>query len=330
MEKKHKATHQGDLDLNGFILSCAVLDDENKTRVFSERTIATAFGIKGGGAYWEKKKKGSAVLPEYISASYLKPFISKELEQKFDSAFLYSSKANSDSNGIEVTVLPDICDVYIQAKNSGNTNPNILKAADIAYTLIKGFAKVGIIALVDEATGYQFDREKDELRKILKKYISAELLPWEKRFPDEFYREIFRLNNWYFTVPEINKASRPGIIGTWTKKYIYSVLPKGVLEALLNKSERNEKGKLKSKLHQRLTREEGIEHLNKQIVSVVTLMNVSDNWKQFDKIWNKKFGQQQLFYDEMLMIEPPKSKIELSSFNENIKKGLEFDPNNDK
>lgn len=89
MAKKLKATHQVELTLNGFELSCAVLDDENRTRVFSERTIATAFGIKGGGSYWKRKKEGSAVLPEYLSASYLKPFISNELLEKFDSALIY-------------------------------------------------------------------------------------------------------------------------------------------------------------------------------------------------------------------------------------------------
>ena len=107
MKDTLKATHQGELDLNGFFLSCAVLNNLEKTRVFSERTIATAFGIKGGGAYWEKKKSGSAVLPEYISASYLKPFISDDLQAKFDSAFSYEALNGTNSNGVDATVLPD-------------------------------------------------------------------------------------------------------------------------------------------------------------------------------------------------------------------------------
>mgnify|MGYP003561277120 CR=1 FL=1 len=52
---------------------------------------------------------------------------------------------------------------------------------------MRAFARVGITALVDEATGYQYERENDELQKILKAYISEELLPWQKRFPDIFY-----------------------------------------------------------------------------------------------------------------------------------------------
>ena len=102
--------------------------------------------------------------------------------------------------------------------------------AERSKQLVRGFATIGIIALIDEATGYQYTREKDELQKILKAYISAELLPWQKRFPDVFYKELFRLNGWNFTIQDIKK--RPGVIGTWTNRLIYEQLPKGVLEEL--------------------------------------------------------------------------------------------------
>jgi hypothetical protein len=195
--------------------------------------------------------------------------------------------------------------LYLQAREAGViTRPNQLETAQKAEILVRSLAKVGITALVDEATGYQYDRERNELQKILKAYISEELLPWEKRFPDEFYQEIFRLNGWPYTVSQIKKAERPGVIGKWTKKYIYSVLPKGVLESLLKSTPRNTSGKLAHKLHQKLTRDQGIEHLNKQIISTVTLMNISDNWEQFIKLWNKKFGQQELPFEEFSIIEP--------------------------
>ena len=73
VEELKKAAYQGVLELNGFKLSCAVLDDDSRTRVFAERTIANAFGIKGGGQYWQKKKEMEILLPEYLSAAYLRP-----------------------------------------------------------------------------------------------------------------------------------------------------------------------------------------------------------------------------------------------------------------
>jgi hypothetical protein len=56
--------------------------------------------------------------------------------------------------------------------------------------LLRAFARVGIVALVDEATGFQDIRARDDLHKILEAYIAKELLPWTKRFPNEFYKEI--------------------------------------------------------------------------------------------------------------------------------------------
>lgn len=71
--------------------------------------------------------------------------------------------------------------------------------------LIRSFAKVGIISLIDEATGYQYDRERNELQRILKAYVSEEILKWQLTFTDEFYKEIFRLWNYSYTPNNIKK-----------------------------------------------------------------------------------------------------------------------------
>jgi len=326
MDKLLKATHEGELVIGESLLNCYVLEDGK--RVISGSAVFRAFGRTKRG----RKKDEVRVLnmPSFIDANNLQPFINEELRGVLKQIDYLDIKGKPNS-GYEAVIIPLLCDVYLQARQEKVLKSAQLPLAQASEILVRSLSKIGIMALVDEATGYQYDRENDELQKILKRYISEELLPWKKRFPDEFYREIFRLNNWYFTTPEINKAGRPGIIGTWTKKFIYQPLPKGVLQALLQRTSRNEKGKLKHKLHQNLTREEGIDHLNKQIVSVVTLMNVSDNWKQFEKLWNKKFGQQELFNDETAsMIEPKKIEdkgtIELSDFNVKLKKGLSFNP----
>jgi hypothetical protein len=320
---KRKITHEGELDINGLIIPCYVLEDG--TRVLSGRGMQDA--LKMVDDFDDKSQKSGARLSRYLDQKSLKPYIGNGKEAGHFTP-LECYRGDSKINGFEATILVDICDAFLQARKEIKLSSRQEIIANQAEILVRGFAKVGIIALVDEATGYQYDREKQELQKILKQYISPELLPWEKRFPDEFYREIFRLNNWGFTVPEINKAARPGIIGTWTKKYIYSVLPKGVLESLLSKVPRKADGKLKNKLHQHLTREQGIEHLNRLIISVVTLMNISDTWPQFQKHWNKKYGQQELPFEAQKLLEPPtNSETEiLSEFNQKLDKALKFNP----
>lgn len=318
---KLKATHQGELDLNGFQVSCAVLEDG--TRVLVNRSLATALGIKGGGAYWQKKKEGKgALLPEYVSAKYLKPFISKELNEKLIKPIAYETSKGIDTEGVEADLLADICDVFVKAGEKGALKNN-QHISDNAYQIILAFAKVGITALVDEVTGYQYEREQDALQKELRKHISLDLMPYQKRFRNKFYMLIFKLNGWEYTLKHIKTGQRPSVVGKWTKKYVYSALPHGVLSTLLHLTDRDDKGRLKTKLFQHLTLEEGISALEKQIDNVILLMEVSRDWKDFDRLWNNKYGQLEMPFTDFQLLEPKKKVTE---FDTNLKKALKFNP----
>ncbi len=323
-----KATHQGELDLNGFKISSAVLEDG--TRVLVNRSLANAFGIKGAGAYWQKKKEGKgALLPEYLSARYLQSFIPDELALNLSNPIPYKNLQGVDTDGVPAEYLADICDIYIKAGEKGafKNNPEI---PENAYKILLAFSKVGIIALVDEVTGYQYTREKDELQKILKAYIADELLPWQKTFPDIYYKELFRLNGWDFTVNGIKK--RPGVIGTWTNKLIYDQLPDGVLSELKTKTPKSESGNYTARFFQSLTPDTGNPHLTSQIQQIVTLFQLSDNmkhmWQQFEKLKLRQSGQLSLpfMFDEQGHTIEPVNKESLSSHNKALKKALDYNP----
>ena len=113
-----KATHQGELNINGFKISCAVL--ENGERILVNRSLANAFGIKGSGAYWQKKKtEKSAALPEYLSANYLQPFITEKVKLNIYNTVSYINKQGVESEGVDATFLSDICDIYVKAGQKG-------------------------------------------------------------------------------------------------------------------------------------------------------------------------------------------------------------------
>ncbi len=181
--------------------------------------------------------------------------------------------------------------------------------------MVRGFARVGIIALVDEATGYQYEREKDALQVVLQTFISKELLKWQKMFPDTFYYEIFRLKRWDYTVSGIKK--RPSVIGTWTKKLIYEQLPKGVLEELQVKTPKSHAGNYTARFFQRLTPDIGHPALTAQIYKVIGLMNASSNWNEFNILFNrmvnKNNGEQELDFDA---IETDIAKISVTDAKE--------------
>ncbi len=114
------------------------------------------------------------------------------------------------ANGIDARNLSKVCNVWLKARDAGNvlTKPQerIAIAADI---LVRGFAETGIVALVDEATGYQDVRAKDALAKILEAFIAKELRKWVSTFPLDYYKELFRLRGWPQGSPKSGQAWSP-------------------------------------------------------------------------------------------------------------------------
>jgi hypothetical protein len=297
--------NEGELDLNGFKISCYVLD--NGTRVLSGRGLQNALKMEDDKDVG-KQTSGSR-LKRYLTQKSLKPFIYNDKEVgHFNPIICY--KGDSKINGYEATILADICDGILEARKHISLSKRQEIIATQCEILMRAFAKIGIIALVDEATGYQYDRERFELQKILKAYISAELLQWQKTFPNTYYQEIFRLNGWDYTVRNIKY--KPQIVGKWTNKVIYDQLPKGVLDELKKKTPKNQSGNYTARFFQSLTADTGSPHLTAQLNQIIAIMRISDNWKQFisnfNKMVSRKSGQLELKFEDLAPDPEPKEK----------------------
>lgn len=307
-----KASHAGEIDINGFKIQCYNLP--NGERVLSRIGFLTALG-RTGKAKGGRKYDQESQLPIFLTSNNLKEFITSELIE--DSKVIHFIDLNGNTAmGYRAQILPSVCYVYLDAQKAGVIKENQKHIAERAEKLIRGFATIGIIALVDEATGYQYEREHDELQKILKAYISEELLPWQKKFPDVFYKEIFRLNGWDYTIQDIKK--RPSVVGKWTNKLIYEQLPKGVLKELKQQTPKSEAGNYTARFHQSLTTDIGNPHLQNQINSVIPLMQISDNWQQFisnfNKMVDRRNGQLELKLEDLAYKGEPKT-VEKTAFN---------------
>lgn len=325
-KKEFQIKYEGMLHLGDLNIECYVL--ENGTRVLSGREMQRS--LKMVDEAEKGKQTAGARLKRHLNQKSLKPFIYKDKDEgHFEPIECY--KGNAKINGYEATVLADICDAFLDARKHIKLSQRQEVIANQCEILMRSFAKVGIIALVDEATGYQYEREKDELQKILKAYISEELLIWQKRFPDIYYKELFRLNRWDFTVNGIKK--RPGVIGTWTNKLIYEQLPKGVLEELKKKTPKSVFGNYTARFFQSLTPDIGDPHLTAQLNQIITLFQLSDNmrhmWNQFGKLKLRQSGQLELpfnFDENGHTQEPIYEEKKLSNFNQNLKKMLNEKP----
>ncbi|MFB9862618.1 P63C domain-containing protein [Rufibacter immobilis] len=290
---RRKIEFEGVLDLIGTEIPCYVLDDG--TRVLSGRGMQDALKLVDEAPPKSGQKPGTR-LARLFENKTLNPFIFNNLEQDHFSPII-CYKGNTKINGFEATVLADICDGILEARKQGARLTERQKTiADQCEMLVRAFARIGIIALVDEATGYQYKREKDELQNILKLYVSPDILDWQKTFHDNFYKEIFRLKKWDFTVNGIK--NRPGVVGTYTKQFIYNLLPKGVVDAIKIKTPKSKGGHYLYRWHQSLTPDVGKEHLRNQIIAVTTLMNISRSWEEFKRFFERKYGQIEIDFNE--------------------------------
>ena len=287
-EKILKATHFGKITIGEKVLTCAVLEDG--TRILSSTAMFKAFDRSRYGK--SKQENTWTEMPQFISANNLKPYIDKALSAGRTFSVKYVAKDKRILDGYKAEVLPIICDLYLQARQDNVLMPNQQPIALAAEILIRSLSKIGIIALIDEATGYEEEKERDELQKLLSLYVREEFLPWTRRFPLDFYKEMFRLKGW-----EYKGNAKSPLVGQYTNKFVYDVLPEMVLDELRNKNplvknKTNEnKFYRKYKFHQFLTENIGISHLDKHLASVITIMKLSDNWEHFESLFDRRYGE---------------------------------------
>lgn len=264
---------------------CFVLEDGR--RVISQRGMNAALGRAEAGAKSRRRptETNAGNLPAFLFPLNIRPFISSDLAASATSPISFRIRSSGAIGyGYPAELLPDVCSVWMQARSMGVLTPAQLPTAEAASIVVQALAKVGIVALVDEATGYQEVRDRRALEEILNKYISKELHQWTKTFPDEYFSGIFRLKNW--ALPKLPTA-RPGAMSQVTNDIVYQRLAPGVLKELEVVNPTDGKGRRKSKHHQHLTREHGHPKLKEHLSNVVILMRVSDNWNGFKRLIDK-------------------------------------------
>jgi P63C domain len=268
------AFYTGDISIGDVKISCAVLEDG--TRVLTQSDMMRALGrsrqAKGRGFY-----NADVNLPAFLTAKNLKPFISDDLHVT-SSQIEFKLPSGQRAFGYRAEMLPQVCEVYLKARDKEALAPSQIHVASKADILVRGLAKVGIIALVDEATGYQRDRATDALAKILEKFIAKELQPWVYTFSLDFYKEIFRLRNLEFPKATVK---RPQYFGHLTNDIVYDRLAPGVREELGRTTPKNTSGHRKHQMHRKLTPELGHPKLREHLASVVTIMKLSNDYSDF-------------------------------------------------
>jgi hypothetical protein len=273
-----KATHGSadhPLRIDDIEIPCYVLEDG--TRVLSQRGTLGGLGLSQGSS----GGTGADRLAGFVKGKGISPFVSSNLMALIDNPIRFRHPTGGSlAFGYPATILPEICEAVLSARQAGVLQKQQMHIAEQCEALVRAFAKVGIVALVDEATGYQASRDRDDLHRLLSIYLSEERLAWAKRFPDEFYKQIYRLKGWGWPV---GKAKTP-LLGHITNDVVYERLPTGVIEQLRELNPKIEETKRrKHKLHQFLSAEVGQPDLRDHILQIIPIMKISKDWGTFKR-----------------------------------------------
>jgi len=227
--------------------------------------------------------------PGFLSANNLTPFIKEELTRSWTPVPFRLPKGSGGYRGniafgYKAEILPMACHVFQDAKEAGVLHKNQRHIADMCKIVERGFSIVGIVALIDEATGYQEIRDRLALQQILRKYISGALFEWTKTFPLEFYKEIFRLKHW-----DWNGGKMPGVVGRYTRDLVYSRLAPQVIEELERLNPPTEAGYRKYRHHQYLTRDIGHPALTRRLYELIGMAHAFQSWEPYYRLVDRTF-----------------------------------------
>lgn len=278
------ATHLGILPIGGLQLECYVLEDGR--RVFHKRGMAKALGLKSEG--------GNAFM-KTLSRKGLGSEVDKNLWAEIDNPIIFKSLGSDPAHGYEAEILVEVCKAVVRASDAGKLTRSQEPIANQAKAIINALAKVGIVALIDEATGYQSERSPNALRLLVDAYIEKEMREWEKEFPDDYY---ITLNKVYGSDPYVTRAlgsvviNKPQHFGNFTNRFVYGPLENGeVLKELQRLNPQiDAKGSRKQRFHQFLKKGYGLEKLRAQRQEVLTMLKLSDNIDEFKRLYEKRFG----------------------------------------
>jgi len=279
------------LVINKIEIPCYVLEDGR--RVIVQKGLFKALSIQQGGTTTEKYKEfgGAARLVALLDQISDKSLETNKIVALLKNPIIFTYK-QTKHYGYDALILQEITRAISKAYLKGTLPARQKHVGISAEILDDAFSKIGIIALIDEVTGYQNVRGRVELQKFLDKFLLQEHAQYIPTFADEFFETIYKMKGWNWDI--VNKGKNPGVMGHYINNFVYSRVAPQVLTELkiLNPSQPN-KGR-RFKHTQFIDKDFGHPKLKEHIAALVALGKAAGyNWRNFQRLVNRalpKFG----------------------------------------
>jgi hypothetical protein len=277
-----KATHKGNFKTEfGIDVDCYVLDDPQRTAVISQSGMGRALGLSS---------RGNA-FPRFLTSNSMASAVGAELRQKIENPIKFqwgtggAGQPPAIINGFNVALIIDLCNVILEVDAGGHLAPNQKGVAKQARIILNASGKSGITRLVYDLVGYSPSAE--ETIAAFKMYVQEEARTYEREFPNELYREWYRL----YGIPVPGKG-KPWLFKHLTVRHIYFPLAKSNGKILtLVRALKASDGDVRKKLFQFLS-EIGARALGRHIGRVQEMAESSDNATAYEAKINERFGDQ--------------------------------------
>lgn len=257
---------------------------EVKGKVLRLVSIDSFFGIVGIGTYAKDVIKS---FESFLTHPSVRTSSSKKILNRLNEGYCID-RNGTETLFVDCRVITEFCRLMLQLRAINKLSGSYLTYAQNCERFMLGLADTGLVALIDEATGYR-KRQKDEYRRLFRAYISEYHREWEKEFQDSFFDGIYKI---YHLAK--NGKNHPSFFGAFINKYVYFPLANShgaILEKLKEKNPVvNFRGR-RYKLHQFLTKEIGKPALQKHLNQIETLLVISADKGAFRRYFKKAFPQ---------------------------------------
>lgn len=253
-----RVSHPGTIHIGDLAIDCVVLEDG--TRGYVRQQLLQTIGFKKNIQVPRFRQILAEIAPNALN-----------IVEKSGSPVVVMPSGQRASF-IPAGVLSEIVSGVIDAVIAGTLHTQRAALVASCQAIYRALAKTGEVALIDEATGYQYHREPDALQNFISRILRQTCATWERRFHPDYYAAIFALFGWNYT----GQPRKPSVVGQITARWVYeSVFPSGIMAEL-----RERRGD--DKLHQWLTVEGGLPLLEKQINAVTMIARSSTDLADFN------------------------------------------------
>jgi hypothetical protein len=283
----------GTVEIPCYVLEEGFTERDEDRRVITVSGFQEAIGMAPGG--------GSTRLAAFAMSIADNSTSAQDLSARLNSPVEFVMPTGGIGKGYSALLLADLCDVILEARKNRRLSPVRYKAiGEAAEVVMRGLANVAIVALIDEATGYQYLRRRLALAEILDRYLDDKLNKWSKTFELEYYMNLFRLRGLEYQHLE-SGDEMPSWVGRVTRNVVYRRLSPGIVQELERRNPVvDDSGRRAHKHHQWLTREIGHPALKEHLAKIITTMQLSDGWVEFERNLTKvlPLDGDQRFFDE--------------------------------